>query len=91
MSDDDQIPEAQSRKWLRIGTAIGKISQVVLRCLFSVLGAVPGSIIAQSYSIDWFKVAGRGGASSGGSYSISGTIGQHDAGAAMTGGNYTLL
>jgi len=45
---------------------------------------------AQSFSIDWFKVAGGGGVSTGGVYTISGTIGQHDAGSAMTGGGYTL-
>lgn len=49
---------------------------------------------AQTYSIDWYKIAGGGGTSSGtnGStvYSISGTIGQQDAGTAMTGGNYSL-
>jgi hypothetical protein len=45
---------------------------------------------AQSYSIDWYKISGGGGTSSGGSYSLSGTIGQHDASGAMTGGNYSL-
>ena len=45
---------------------------------------------AQSYSIDWFKVAGGGGTSTGGTYQVSGTIGQHDAGGPMTGGNYSL-
>jgi hypothetical protein len=44
----------------------------------------------QTYSIDWYKVAGGGGASTGGVYSVSGTIGQHDAGGPMTGGNYSL-
>jgi len=44
------------------------------------------------YSIDWYKVAGGGGTSTGGVYTVSGTIGQHDASAnnAMTGGNYSL-
>ena len=28
------------------------------------------------YSIDWFKIAGGGGASTGGVYAVSGTIGQ---------------
>ncbi len=46
--------------------------------------------LAQSYSIDWFKIAGGGGTSTGGIYSVSGTIGQHDAGGPMTGGNYSL-
>lgn len=45
---------------------------------------------AQSYSVDWYKVAGGGGTSSNGQYSVSGTIGQQDAGVALTGGNYSL-
>ena len=45
---------------------------------------------AQSYSINWFKVAGGGGTSAGGAYQVSGTIGQHDAGGPMTGGSYSL-
>ena len=44
----------------------------------------------QSYSIDWFKIAGGGGTSTGGVYAVSGTLGQPDAGGAMTGGNYSL-
>jgi hypothetical protein len=44
---------------------------------------------AQSYSIDWFTIGGGGGTSTGGVYSISGTIGQPDAGV-MSGGNYSL-
>jgi hypothetical protein len=51
---------------------------------------IPAAGFAQSYSIDWHKVAGGGGASSNGQYSVSGTLGQQDAGAAMTGGNYSL-
>jgi hypothetical protein len=42
------------------------------------------------YSIDWYKVSGGGGTSTGGVYSVSGTIGQHDAGGPMTGGGYSL-
>jgi hypothetical protein len=45
---------------------------------------------AQNYSIDWYKIAGGGGTSSGGQYSLSGTIGQHDAGGPMTGGAYSV-
>jgi hypothetical protein len=44
---------------------------------------------AQSYSIDWFTIDGGGGTSTGGVYSVSGTIGQPDAGH-MSGGNFTL-
>src|ERR1017187_9407108 len=45
---------------------------------------------AQSYSIDWYKIAGGGGTSTGATYQVTGTIGQPDAGGAMTGGNYSL-
>ena len=48
------------------------------------------AVRAQSYSIDWYKVSGGGGASVGGQYSLSGTMGQPDAGEPMTGGNYSL-
>jgi len=45
---------------------------------------------AQNYSIDWYKVAGGGGTSTGGTYQVTGTIGQPDASGAMTGGSYSL-
>ncbi len=55
---------------------------------------IPALGQAQTYSIDWYKISGGGGTSAGtnGStiYSVSGTIGQHDASSAMTGGNYSL-
>ena len=44
----------------------------------------------QSYSVDWYKVAGGGGTSTGGTYQVSGTIGQPDASGAMSGGNYSV-
>jgi hypothetical protein len=46
--------------------------------------------LAQSYSIDWYKIAGGGGTSANGQYSVSGTIGQHEAGGPMAGGGYSL-
>ena len=45
---------------------------------------------AQNYSIDWYKVAGGGGTSTGATYQVTGTIGQPDASGAMTGGSYSL-
>ena len=45
--------------------------------------------LAQSYSIDWFTIAGGGGASSGSGYTLEATIGQWDAGQ-MTGGSDIL-
>src|ERR1019366_6358289 len=62
-----------------------------MRRLILLLGLLlPAFSHAQSYSIDWHKIAGGGGTSTGGVYSVSGTIGQHDAGGPMTGGNYSL-
>lgn len=49
------------------------------------------AVKAQSFSIDWFKIAGGGGTSTGNVYSVSGTIGQRDASGPMTGGNYSVI
>ncbi len=46
--------------------------------------------MAQSYSIDWHKISGGGGTSTNGQFTVSGTIGQHDAGGPMTGGTAFL-
>jgi hypothetical protein len=51
---------------------------------------IPTISFAQSYTINWYKVAGGGGTSSNGQYTVSGTIGQHDASGPMTGGSYSL-
>jgi len=45
---------------------------------------------AQTYSIDWHTIDGGGGTSTGGVYSVSGTIGQPDAGGPMTNGQYAV-
>ncbi|HZW09469.1 MAG TPA: GC-type dockerin domain-anchored protein [Phycisphaerales bacterium] len=42
------------------------------------------------YAIDWHTIDGGGGVSSGGSYELSGTIGQHDAGPLVQGGSFDL-
>jgi len=41
------------------------------------------------FSLDWFTIDGGGDASTGGVYSVKGTIGQPDAGG-MSGGTYTI-
>jgi len=48
-----------------------------------------GTALAQNYAIDWFRVAGGGGTSTGGVYKISGTLGQPEAGT-LKGGSYSL-
>ena len=64
------------------------LSFSLLAALALALSATTAS--AQNYSIDWYKIAGGGGTSSNGQFSVSGTIGQHDAGGPMTGGNFSL-
>jgi hypothetical protein len=64
------------------------MKKLVLLCLLASAFCLPGW--AQPYSIDWHKVAGGGGISTGGTYQINGTIGQYDASGPMTGGNYSL-
>jgi len=59
------------------------------------LGAVVSSLLvagvwAADYSIDWSTIDGGGGTSTGGVYSVTGTIGQPDAGPTMSGGNFTV-
>ncbi len=69
---------AQSKTWL-------------LLCLLSSALCLPA--FAQTYSIDWHTIDGGGPAmagSTGGVYSVSGTIGQPDAGGPMTNGQYSV-
>ena len=70
----------------RVTRETAKWVKTFLAWLF--LGACCAS--AQPYSIDWFTIDGGGGTSSGGGYSLSGTIGQPDAGT-MSGGSFTLV
>jgi len=48
------------------------------------------SVAAAQYSISWYTIDGGGGTSAGGTYSVSGTIGQPDAGPTMTGSTYSV-
>ncbi|MEI6078927.1 MAG: hypothetical protein WCS94_25365 [Verrucomicrobiota bacterium] len=64
--------------------------QIGLFCLILLHSSFCLSALGQSYSVDWYKIAGGGGTSTNGSYSVSGTIGQPDASGAMSGGNYSV-
>lgn len=61
--------------------------------LLASLGAAGfvAAVVAQSYSVDWYTVDGGGGTSSGGTYSVTGTIGQPDASGVLSGGNYSVV
>ncbi len=64
------------------------MKKLVLLSFLAFAGCLPA--LAQQYSISWYKIAGGGGTSTNGQYSLSGTIGQPDASGALTGGNYSL-
>ncbi len=57
-------------------------------CLVSVL--ITGPEVRADLKVTWYTVDCGGGTSSAGSLSVSGTIGQFDAGAAMTGGTLSV-
>ena len=58
---------------------------------FYIVFAALGLTARAQYAIDWSKIAGGGGTSTGGVYAVSGTIGQPDAGGPLTGGGYSLV
>ena len=61
-----------------------------LRFLVVIITTLCVQASAQTYSADWHKVAGGGGTSTGGVYSVSGTAGQPDAGGPRVGGPYSI-
>ena len=69
---------------------IARISvlSILVVALYGAIGA------AQPYTIDWHTVDGGGGTSAGGTYELSGSIGQPDAGpgtTGMSGGTFELV
>lgn len=48
--------------------------------LTALLACVPLLVAAQNFAVNWWTIDGGGGASTGGVYTVSGTIGQPDAG-----------
>ena len=79
-----QIGIGLAKAWnvRRAGVVCLKLTAVVL--LFSLALAQESG-----YNIAWFTVDGGGGTSSGGLYTLSGSVGQPDAGT-LGGGSYTL-
>ena len=70
-----------------MGLTLMKTRWLLILALVSLAGSA--TVGAQTYAIDWFTIDGGGGTSTGGVYSVSGTIGQPDAGR-MSGGDYTI-
>lgn len=64
------------------------IAVISIICMFLIL-VIPSLALELGYSLPWWTVDGGGGESMGGSYELSATIGQADAGT-LQGGSYTL-
>jgi len=59
---------------------------IILLATAGILNAAPAQ-----YAMDWWTVDGGGGTLSGGTFSLSGTVGQPDVGPALEGGTYHLV
>jgi hypothetical protein len=58
--------------------------------LIALLLVVSIALAASGYDLTWWTVDNGGGQSVGGTYTLSGTLGQAEAGQPMTGGNFSL-
>lgn len=66
----------------------------MLSATITVLAMAAGSLavaVGGGFEINWHTLDGGGGTSTGGSFELSGTIGQADAGAAITGGSFAVV
>lgn len=62
----------------------------ILICLVAMLLLAVSAFAAGGYDLSWWTVDGGGGISSGSGYTLTGTLGQPDAGALASGGGYAL-
>ena len=68
------------------------MKRTILAVLLLVLLLLTAAALAgpTNFTASWWTVDGGGGRSSGGQYSLGGTVGQFDAHAASTGGTYAV-
>jgi len=67
---------------------IAFISRLTVSIL--ILAILTGSLASGEYELSWYTIDGGGGRSTGGDFTLTGTIGQPDA-AYSSGGNFELL
>ena len=83
-------PLLANKKTARRGLTRPTYTAMLLLYFCFLFSAFNFRALGQSYSIDWYKIAGGGGTSTGATYQVTGTIGQPDAGMAMSGGQYSV-
>ena len=69
--------------------AFSRVSRAMAPWLIAATALLVTTLALGQYAINWSTIDGGGGTSTGGVYSVSGTIGQPDAGV-MSGGGYSL-
>jgi hypothetical protein len=69
----------------RVSVTMSALAGLMIAALVSAEGLAPGG-----FSLSWSTVDGGGGTSSGGAFTLNGSIGQPDAGATMSGGPFAL-
>lgn len=68
---------------------MNRLSQVLATLVVALLASAAR---AQTFDLSWYTIDGGGGMhATGGNFELSGTIGQPDAGAVMTGGGFVLV
>jgi hypothetical protein len=64
--------------------------RALIVCSWCIMGFHAAAAFGQPFSIPWHTIDGGGGQSTSGPFELSGTIGQHDPGPALSGGGFTL-
>ena len=71
---------------------MNRIAATAARTLVALLVVSAGPAVGDDFDVDWFTIDGGGDMwTAGGEFELSGTIGQADAGAVMTGADFTLV
>ena len=82
-SDEDEcVKRGRAQRML---LALGVLAALLLTWEVTVAQSGP------NYNLNWWTVNGGGGEVGGGGYTLLGTAGQPDVGAALTGGGYWLI
>ena len=74
-------------------SGLTKIKVWLVALLLVILPATTSIVLAQGgseYTLFWWTVDNGGGLSQGGAFALNGTLGQPDAGTAMSGGQFSL-
>jgi hypothetical protein len=91
MKSSTTNPKVEGRSGFERHSFVIRASSFAIALLLSTLLHQLSTFVAHAqYAINWHTIDGGGSTSTGGVYSVSGTIGQPDAGGPMTNGQYAV-